>query len=32
MKAHPVLLSCQLTIAFQEKITGRAIYVLEYIK
>ena len=30
MKARPVLLSGQLTIAFQEKITGRAVYV--YIK
>ncbi len=29
MKAHPVILSCLLTIACQEKIAGRAIYVFE---
>ena len=27
MKAYPVILSCLLTIAFQEKITGCAIYI-----
>lgn len=32
MKAHPVILSCLLTIACQEKIPGRAIYVLELYK
>ena len=29
MKAHPGILSCLLTIAFQEKIPGRAIYIEE---